>query len=302
MRLLKKIKLFSKWVFTDEKTTVAIDITSSCNLKCVHCYWWKEKHPQELSDEEMIAFMKRLRGEGFVAAFLYGGEPLLRPRICEAASNIFDFTLIFTNGTLGFPDISCQWILSLDGTKEINDRIRGAGVYQTVIDNLLKASRKPIVHITINQLNKNHINEFLQAMHRQEIKQKIRGVGFSFYTPNRGLEEQALFIPLAERDRLVDELLAYRKKHRFIMGFTGKMAHYLKQNGGFSEWNSLDKCPVSKLFVCYRADGSIKPCTYGINADCSRCGCASVTTYLAAIKAWDPESLIILNLLTNGCM
>jgi len=299
MKLFKKLELFYNWVFTDKKTTAAIDVTSHCNLKCIHCYWWKEEHPPELTDDEMIAFMKKLRGEGLVAALLYGGEPLLRPNICEAASKIFDFTLIFTNGTLGFPEIKCQWILSLDGTREIHDKIRGEGVYQRVINNLLKTSHQPIVHITINQHNKNYIGDFLQEMNRQEIKKRIRKIGFSFYTPHMGSEDRELFIPLEERDRLVDELIAYRGKYKSIMGFTRRMGYHFKQTGGFSGWNSLDKCPKNETCTFYRSDGSVKPCTYGANADCSRCGCALVATYQAAFKDWDPASLMIINSLTN---
>ncbi|MBI5789013.1 MAG: radical SAM protein [Candidatus Schekmanbacteria bacterium] len=301
MKLFKKLRLFYKWTISKEKTTAAIDVTSRCNLRCRHCYWWKEESPREMDDEEMLAFMKKLRQEGIVAAFLYGGEPLLRPNICEAASKIFDFTLIFTNGTFGLPDIKCQWVLSLDGPAEIHDKIRGAGVFQEVIGSLQQATRPPIIHMTISQLNKQHIGAFLHEMGKKEIKRHIKGIGFSFYTPHRGIPEEDFFIPLDERDRLVDELLAYRKQYGFSLGLTDKMGYQFKQSGGFSTWNSRDKCPVKDVCICYKSDGTRKPCTYGVNADCSRCGCASVAAFRAAIGDWDAQSLIILNSISNGC-
>ena len=97
MKIYKKARLLYTWAFTNTKTTAAIDITNSCNLKCSHCYWWKEERPAELGDDAMVAFMKGLCAMGMTAAIIYGGEPMLRPIMCEAASMIFDHPLIFTN-------------------------------------------------------------------------------------------------------------------------------------------------------------------------------------------------------------
>jgi len=291
LKLQKRIKIFYTWAFTDTKTTAAIDITNRCNLKCSHCYWWKEERPEELNDEEMIAFMKKLRRSGVQAVILYGGEPLMRPNICEAATRIFNFTHIFTNGTLGFLPLDVQWLLSLDGTREVHDRIRGEGVYDTVMENLSQPRRKPIVHITITQQNRHNIEAFLEEM----SSKPIRGVGFSFHTPHKGKDESDIFIPLDERDQIVDELLRLRKKYWRIMGFTKAMAHQLKQGGEFSKWNNLKTCSVAEVVTCYNSDGTVKPCTYGKEADCSRCGCASVVAYRAAIKRFDPQSLFIVN-------
>ena len=295
VKIHKKIRLFYQWAFTDIKTTAAIDITNRCNLKCTHCYWWKEERPDELDDEAMITFFKKIKDAGTRSAIIYGGEPMLRPNICEVATHIFDYTLIFTNGTQGYLPIDAQWLLSLDGPREIHDKIRGEGVYDTVMDNLKNIPRKPIVHITITRLNQHYIEDFLEDMSTMPIK----GIGFSFYTPNKGQDEDDLFIPLNERDRMVDNLLRLRRKYWRIMGFTKTMAYQFKQAGAFSEWNNLENCSVGEICVCYNSDGTTKPCTYGIDADCSRCGCATVAAYRAAIKYHDPQALFIVSSLTG---
>ena len=283
MKIYKKARLLYTWAFTNIKTTAAIDITNSCNLKCSHCYWWKDERPAELDDDAMVAFMKDLRGRGMTAAIIYGGEPMLRPGMCEAASRIFDHPLIFTNGTQGFSPIDAQWILSLDGTREVHDSIRGPGAFDCAVENLKKAPRKPVVHTTITRQNQHNLEEFLDELSTMPVK----GVGFSFYTPHIAGDESSLFIPLAERDLILDELLRLRKKYWRIMGLTGTMANQFRLGGEYAAWNSIEKCPVSKVCNCYNADGTPKSCTYGNKADCSRCGCASIPLYRAAIRHLD---------------
>ena len=297
MRLtLGKLIIFAQWLLTRRPTTVAIDITHKCNLKCLHCYWWKQEHPTELDDGQMMAFLKGLRAGGLRAAILYGGEPTLRPEICRAAARIFDITLAFTNGVNGFPELeNGQWILSLDGPKTENDRIRGEGVYQKAVENLKSASRPPIVHMTISKMNQNSLERFVREM----MALPIKGMGFSFVTPNWGMTDDNLFIPLTERNQLVMELLRLRKKYGEKVGFTPAMARQLLTHGVFSEWNNLSTCPVRRRVRCYRSDGQPKVCTYGDQADCSRCGCAAVVAYRGAYKPFDYQTLrVILGLMT----
>ena len=193
MRLtLGKLAILGRWLFTKRPTSVAIDITHKCNLKCLHCYWWEQEHFQELDDRHMIAFMKDLRRQGLRAAILYGGEPTLRPEICRAADRIFDATLAFTNGMNGFPELeNGQWILSLDGPEKENDRIRGTGVYRKAVGNLEHASRPPIVHMTISNLNRDSLEPFVREM----MTLPIKGWGFLFLRPTGNRKTKISLFP-----------------------------------------------------------------------------------------------------------
>jgi MoaA/NifB/PqqE/SkfB family radical SAM enzyme len=295
---LGKLIIFGHWLLTNRPTSVALDVTHRCNLKCAHCYWWRQDHPTELEEQAMIDFMRRLKAKGLRAAILYGGEPTLRPRICRAASEIFDATLVFTNGTNGFPHLNNgQWILSLDGPREINDAIRGRGVYDLALRSLFKARRPPIVHMTISRLNKNSIEHFVKEM----LDLPIKGIGFSFFTPNRGSQDQALLVPLSERDRLVRHILELRYRYGEAVGLTPAMARQALSDGRFNEWNRYEACPVSKRVRCFTSDGRPKACTYGDDADCSRCGCAAVMAYRGAFSPLDYHTLrVICGLVVPG--
>lgn len=297
-RIWGKFVILAKWLLTKQATSAAIDITSRCNLRCIHCYWWKQDRPEELGDGEMIGFMEALKKRGLRAAVLYGGEPTIRSNVCREAAGIFDAVLAFTNGTNGFPHFeNLQWILSLDGPREINDRLRGEGVYDLAVKNILAAERPPIVHMTITRLNRGSIHEFVEEMARLPVK----GIGFSFYTPTRRSDDSGLFIPLGERDRAVWELLELRKRYGPSVGFTRAMARQLLTRGDYFKWNSSDLCPVKSRVLCFTSDGKQKMCTYGERADCSRCGCAAVVAYRGAFNPINPMTfLIILGLMIPG--
>ena len=289
----------AKWVFTRRPTTAAIDITHRCNLQCLHCYWWRQEHPRELSDREWVSFMTDLRRKRRLrAAILYGGEPALRPGVCLGGSRIFDSTLVFTNGTMGLPGLrNGQWIVSLDGPREINDAVRGEGVYDEAVRNIQRAARPPIVHMTLCRMNQHAIEPFVREM----LELPIKGIGFSFYTPMRNREEPELFIPLAQRNRTVDHLLALKERYGPRVGFTPAMGRQFRTDGAFPEWNDFDRCPVGRRVLCYASDGTEKRCTYGDDADCSRCGCAAVSAYRGSLKPPDIKTMrVVMGLVFPG--
>ncbi len=287
----------AKWFFTDKPTSAAIDITRRCNLKCKHCYWWQQDHPPEMSTSETARFMKSLKASGLRVALLYGGEPTLRLELCREASRIFDSALIFTNGLNGFPELgNAQWLVSLEGPREINDAIRGDGVYEEVKRNISRAHRAPLVHMTICRPNSSR--KAIEGFVREMCSLPIKGIGFSFYTPVNSPADGELFVPLHERDQIVDLLLNLREKYGKRVGITQAMARQLKSNGAFAHWNQYQLCPVSERVRCFCSDGSPKRCTYGDEADCSKCGCAAVVAYRGAFHPLDLSTLrVIIGLL-----
>lgn len=286
--LAGKAAVFAKWLFTSGPASAAIDITHRCNLKCLHCYFWREEHQTELSRAEMTALMMRLKTSGIRAAIIYGGEPSLRMELCRDAARIFDACLVFTNGTNGFPLLDgAKWILSLDGPRDINDAIRGRGVYDQALKGIIEAKRPPIVHMTISRLNMHSLEEFVAEI----TELPIEGIGFSFFTPEKGDFQYAL--TLDERDRLVDELLSLRTRYGPKVGITRAMARQFRSKGAFGSWNSMLKCSVYRRVKCFGPEGRKKMCTYGDNADCSRCGCAAVAAFRGAFHPINLSTMLL---------
>jgi len=185
MQILRRcITALNFFKYLNEETFFGggLDITNKCNLRCTHCYWWRQEKKPALNDKQMIDFMKSLRRKGLRSIYILGGEPLLRPKICAEAGKIFDFTLIFTNGTLGYPPVNkALYALSIDGPERIHDSIRGKGVFKKVTDILDQQSTKVMIHITVCKSNLNHLQETIENfIHRKNV----RGIFFCFYCPS----------------------------------------------------------------------------------------------------------------------
>ena len=139
-------------------------LTYKCNLRCIMCYEWgevgwcheapKRAAAQEL-DWDLLQKLVADVSRGHPYFILHGGEPLLYSRYGELTSLLKKnrcFSITCTNGMLLDRQLDAladnpyaTFLISLDGPEEQNDRLRGQGVYQKVVENirLLKRLRHP---------------------------------------------------------------------------------------------------------------------------------------------------------------
>ncbi|OGT21514.1 MAG: hypothetical protein A3C55_01385 [Gammaproteobacteria bacterium RIFCSPHIGHO2_02_FULL_42_13] len=143
------------------------NLTEDCNLRCAYCPYSggeetlknRVRSHQVLSKsmaEQGIAFLKKYAGTKPAIAF-YGGEPMLNfdlmkyivGRVKEELPECSDRMLTTTNLTVFNDEIAAFLVkneitifVSIDGSKQINDRYRSfsnkQGVFDIVYNNLLK--------------------------------------------------------------------------------------------------------------------------------------------------------------------
>jgi Fe-coproporphyrin III synthase len=187
-------------------------ITNNCNLKCKHCPYWKRSGKQ--SDYySIINTMDRLRNMGVRILILEGGEPLLWRDgqktfrdLVWAAKQKFSCVCATTNGTLPWNDLPLDkvWV-SLDGTEQIHDSIRGAGVFAKVLKNVSDSGANTLASTTISKANYHNIPELVRM-----LKGRVAGITIQFYYPYSGLPDP-LFVPPDERKPLLDELIGLKR-------------------------------------------------------------------------------------------
>ena len=82
-----------------------------------------------------------------------GGEPALRLDVLMLADRIFPFVFVITNGTVKIPkEFNHRLYVSIDGNREINDSVRGDGVFSRVIKNY-SGDKRVVINMTLTRDN-----------------------------------------------------------------------------------------------------------------------------------------------------
>ncbi len=165
---------------------LTISVTNRCNKRCLTCGIWKicEDGGQEpeLSLGEYIQIFKDLDGNGLIYIEFTGGEPYLRDDIDEIIVQAFEnisslqFVTITTNGYDAEhiikttrrilqeipPNCSLIFGVSIDGDKELHDKLKGVDKsWDNAVETLTAAyelqkeypNLRPHVSYTINMYN-----------------------------------------------------------------------------------------------------------------------------------------------------
>jgi len=145
IKFLKKIK-------TKKMRSITFFITTNCNSKCKHCFYWKNlNNTKDLSLKQIETVLSNF--QDIDSILLSGGEPFIREDLLKIIDIIVKYNhpkliSIPSNGLLGekimsdmeamlkkYPNINFAVNLSLDGTKRYHDYIRGVkGNFKKTID------------------------------------------------------------------------------------------------------------------------------------------------------------------------
>ena len=276
----------------------SVDVNNICNLHCSHCYWWlnRKNDAEDLSAEQWREIIRStFKKQRVYVVTLVGGEPTMRPDIIEVfCEEMPRRVCVVTNGTYPlkrFANLYFYWI-SLDGTEEIHDSIRGKGAYIKTKQNILEYIRgsdrkgKPAwkdiwITMTINSLNYNTIEYLIE-----EWKDKVNKIGFQFHTPF--VKNDPLWMPFGDkRSKVVDNLISLRKKYPHFVINGEKQLSLMKGN-----WGGIGTTPIqcpSWAILSLDHMGRIKqPCCIG-SADnkaskpiCEECGLGCYSVLVAS--------------------
>jgi sulfatase maturation enzyme AslB (radical SAM superfamily) len=142
-----------------------------------------------MKPERLLSELQRLRDRHGVRFMMWmGGEPMLRWRTVEKGLALFPRNIITTNGTVPLKDFGPEllYVISLDGPREVNDAVRGAGVFDRVMKNIAAIPEgfrsTPMVQCVLHRANQDHVEELVRELRPS----KIPGMTFSFYVPRAG--------------------------------------------------------------------------------------------------------------------
>lgn len=166
--------------FRPEERNIFFHILTGCNLACRHCYINLKQHGTEMiSLETMVDWLELFFDPEKESNVIFlGGEPTMHPDLAvgikKARELGYSSVTVDTNGYL-FHNLlerispeDAVLSFSLDGPDaEINDPIRGAGVFATCTKNLKKAGDlgfKTSLIFTASRMNLDHLHRMPELL------------------------------------------------------------------------------------------------------------------------------------------
>jgi len=277
-----------------------VNITNRCNLKCKHCFVFREGNPNrpteknEMATDKMINEIKKYKTKYGIFRMLWmGGEPLLRKDVLKLGVKLFPQNVIATNGTLPLINLGSKtkWTISVDGPEDINDEIRGKGSFKRIVLNLNNLpenfSGDLQCNCVVTKMNEDCFEELIKDL---KTETPIRGINFGFYVPKKNDTSEFTWKSLKERDIAVRKIIKLKKKYpKFVLNNNMVLELLFSQNAP----QITKDCPLKKVIIpLYLGDDGfeIPFCCYGNDVDCDLCGSWAVF-HLALIMDLNPDSL-----------
>ncbi len=272
-----------------------VNVTNRCNLTCAHCFVYRDGNPNdsdgEMSPARVLAELRRLRDRHGIRRMLWmGGEPMIRWRLLKRGVTLFEHNTITTNGTIPLKDFGpdLTYVISLDGPKDVNDPVRGEGVFDTVLATVAAVPDdfQPtiMVQCVLHRENQYRLDDLVHAL----LPTKVQGLTFSFYVPRAGEVSPRAWDTLEERETAID--LVIDLKHLYPE-FIWNSSRSLELMRPATSKLVTDHCPLLQTTLPLYIDGdhfTTPFCCYGNDVDCERCGSWGVFAAAARLPGpWD---------------
>ena len=233
---------------------VTLYVTTRCDEKCIHCYYWDELNPSPNRDFSTSEFDRTLASMGTIFnLFIGGGEPFLRPDLAEIILAAYERNRVAnvyvpTNGqhearvvstlesVLGqAPGLRFHLNLSVDHVDEDeHDRIRGRqGAYRRLLSTaeaikpFRERSPQLIVH-TLTTVMRDNQDQILRI--HEELKRRFDPDGTSYnYCRGNPLEPGQTEVDPAVYRRLAERVRQDRRSGRVRRSAFGDLNHSLDE-------------------------------------------------------------------------
>ncbi len=209
--------------FQHGERNIFFHILTACNLSCVHCYINPEQHGRQTLPIATIKEWLQLfvePGKASNVIFL-GGEPTMHPDLPEAVRWAKKLGFAVTVDSNGFllhdfihrvtPADLDYLSFSLDGPdSEVNDPLRGAGVFEVCVANLRKAVERGFnvsLIYTVSRKNIDHLHRMVPLLTELGVKKFfIQVIGLRGKSASRTTQGEELQISREEWLSVVPEV------------------------------------------------------------------------------------------------
>ena len=239
------------------------NVTGRCNMRCAFCEWWKTDTP-ELPTKKAAAAIDAICSLDVPFFDLSGGEPLLRNDLTTLAKRAASHGCLVsmnTNGTLlnenrvsEVADVFDLVVVSLDGPKEVHDKIRGvAGTYDKAVE-AIRLLKSHGVRVGVNSV----VTPWNIAILPKFIEELRSLVDFAQVQPIHPYPPPAENTP---SEKAVSLLLDYLLKlKRSDPGFLAVPTDFVKGFEPFFKGEAPKICHAGELYVAIDPAGKLLAC------------------------------------------
>jgi MoaA/NifB/PqqE/SkfB family radical SAM enzyme len=265
---------------------------SRCNCRCVMCDIWKgNNNVQELSEQDINGMLDSFKKLNTSTVVMSGGEALMHPnffRLCEILkSNKLTITILSTGLLLKkyaneIISKANEVIVSLDGSKEVHDKIRNVpnafNKLKEGVRDLKKLDKnfRITARCVIQKENFDDLPNILKAAHEIDLDQ------ISFLTADVSTDafnrpklwgdakvnEVRLSLDELKRFKEIIDLLIESHSNDFENKFIAespekfrRFYNYYAAFHGLCEF-PLNRCNAPWVSAVIEADGSVRPCFF----------------------------------------
>ena len=268
-----------RWMKTDTLHAIPsapellrIHLTGRCNLSCRYCY--VDKSVQDLPLSAWLKLLADARAMRVFRLSLSGGEVLCcnywRDFISEAVASSMRFSLA-TNGVLldaaAVNFISetkrCdRVIISLDGTREIHDSMRGFGTFDSAwcaIKRCREAGIKVVPKLTIGKHNFNFLEEIFDFFfHQNSLPPITINIGWKI---NSRCDGTLPFDDIVIVRNKIESLAKRYSENMLKEGALKSFLHWHDVESGIIDGGRDYSCGGVFTRLTIMENGDIKPCT-----------------------------------------
>lgn len=284
---MKKTDIIRAWgrILGGYSPMLSIEITRECPLRCPGCYAYEPEHLGQLGPLRTLVDYK---GQQLIDGVLdlarryrplhisiVGGDPLVRFRELDVLlPRLSAMGIEVQLVTSAFREIPSAWaqikdlhlVVSIDGLQPDHDVRRAPATYERILKNIVGHSIT--VHCTITRQMLARAKYFEEFLSFWSAKPEVNKIWFSLFTPQVGDELEEILSP-PDRETVLEELSRLRPQ------FPKMYLPNVVMEGYRRPPQSPDECIFARTTLSVTADlkGTITPCQFGGNPDCTQCGC-----------------------------
>nr|CCE70410.1 TPA: heme biosynthesis protein related [Pyrococcus abyssi GE5] len=285
---------------------IAVEITHRCNLKCEHCYVGTRNNPATLSLEVIKKLIHDMEKLGCYQLAIGGGEPTLHPnfeKILEIIHKSKIFAHIVTNGTTNLSEYlekyankkkrSFEVTISIDGPKEIHEKVRKSVKFEEIINNIKKLAElgwKPQIQTTVSLKTYKYIPKLLKEL--KDLPISAWAVKMEYPVGN-ARSHANIFPSSTEFVKMTSEIWEWWEESNL------KRIEFVEDLGYFppaikkpAKKRAYYLCSAGVTQVTIDAEGNITPCTLIQITDGSTKYIAGNLYYDSLIEVWHTSNVL----------